>query len=114
MKSFAVSLLLVILMLGVIVWNHIYINEVIDGLQAQLEALPAPTDAACADAARQLCEDWKAHMDIMELSVGFNIVDRVNEQAQALKACAECGDVFGYYTARALLQDAIEDVKRYD
>ncbi len=114
MRSFAVSILLLLVMLGGIGYNYIYINRVADEMCAQIDALPEIDAEDCPAQAAELAEYWEKHADTVGLSVGYTVVDRVSEQAATLSACAACGDVFGYHTALALLRDAVGDMRRLE
>ena len=114
MRSFIISLLLAILLIGCITLNHLYINRLADRLLEQLEALPCIDDPACISMAQALLAEWDGQVEYVRLSVGYTVVDRVCEQATTLLACAECGDRYGYQTALALLRDAIGDMRRLE
>ena len=114
MKVFAVSVVLLLGMLLGIAGNYIYINEVSSSLNTRLDALPNVGEAGCTEGVRDLLSYWERHAPTVGLSVAFPIVDRVSEQIAILLACAQCGDSYGFYTARALLQDAIGDLHRLE
>ncbi len=114
MKSTVVTLLLVLMLLLCIRANNCYINEVKEIMNEQIHALPDPTDASCTDAAGRIRDYWAEQKAYVGLSVEYNVVDRVSEQATALFTCAQCQDLYGYYTARSLLADAVEDMSRLE
>jgi len=114
MRSFIISLVLAVILLSCIVTNNLYINRLSDRMLEQLDALPPVSDSECVALARKLLEDWDKQVDYVRLSVGYAVVDRVCEQATTLLACAECGDLYGYQTAMALLRDAIGDMRRLE
>ena len=114
MKSFVITLLLLSLMLGGILVNYLYINNVANGLSIQLDALPLTGDEECASMAREILSYWETHADWVDLSVSFPLVDRVGEQLNVLIACAECGDYYGYRSTLAILKDAVKDIKRLE
>ena len=114
MRAFAVAMILLGLMLGGIVWNYIYINEVSDALNDRLERLSEIGSEGCVAEAAELLVFWKRHVDTVGLSVEFIVVDRVSEQAKTLLTCAETGDRYGFAIARTLLGDAIEDMRRLE
>ena len=114
MKGVVAALILATLLLGGITCNFVYINRVADRLNECLEKLPDIGDSRCVSAIQELLEYWDAHEDMVCLSVEFNTLDRVNEYAATLLACAECGDVYGYQTALTLLRDAIGDLRRLE
>ena len=114
MKSFWISMALLIAMLIGIAVNYIYINDVSDTLYERLDALPDVRDPSCTTAAEELCAYWESVVDTVNLSVGYTVVDRVSEQAVTLAACAACGDFYGFRTALALLRDAVGDMRRLE
>ena len=99
-------------MLSCVVWNAIYINKVTKELENRLSALPPIQDPSCVQAALSIRDYWDARKGRVEFSARFSLSDRISEQAEALLACASCGDRFGFETARALLLDAVEDLSR--
>ena len=114
MKMFAISLTLLAAVLVCVTVNYIYINEVCDTLIEQLEVLPDIKDDACAEAAKRLGDYWNEQVDYAGLSASYVITDRISEQTETLIACAECGDLFGFRTALALLYDAVGDLRRLE
>lgn len=114
MKTFTVSIVLAVLMLGVIVWNAFYINNVANEMERRLDELPDVSSPDCAGFAEDLRRQWETHDDWVGLTVSYTITDRVSEQAAVLSACAECGDLYGFRTARALLRDAVGDMRRLE
>ena len=114
MKSFAISILLTVLMLSGIVWNAIYINNVADRMNEMLSALPDVGNDDCSGAAQEIADYWEKNSLYVGLSVSYTVADRVSEQAATLCACAECNDLFGYRTALALLRDAVGDMRRLE
>ena len=114
MKAFWISIALFTLLLGAIVCNYCFINRVASRLERALDAMPDVHSASCAEATRAFLAEWEKSVDLVGLSVSYPIVDRVSEQAITLVACAECGDLYGYRTALALLRDAVGDMRRLE
>ncbi len=114
MKTFIVSLVLLTLVIGNVVANHLYINKVANELYARLDAIPMPDDESCVKQAEELLKYWEHHEGFVALSVAFTIVDRLTEQASLLLSCAQAGDLYGFRSALTLLRDAIEDVARLE
>ena len=112
MKVAFFSMALLLLMLGFILWNALYIKEVFDEMNRQIGGLPSFSDPACLEAAESICRYWEQQADIVGLSVGFSTVDRVSEQAALLQACVACGDFYGFQNAKTLLLDAVGDMHR--
>lgn len=114
MKVLIVTLILLVLMLGVLVANAIYINNVTDSLLQSLEELPPPEDGSCLAALLSLQDEWKKHADVIRLSSGFATWDRVEEQVELVISCLRVGDLFGYHNALTLLKDSLEDLRRHE
>jgi len=113
-KSFLISLILSVLMVGGVAVNCIYVNKVGSQIQETAEQLPTPSDPSCLPLASELEGRWKKNVQWVHISVNHTIVDRIGEQTATLVACAESGDYHGFFTARALLLDAIEDMRRLE
>ena len=114
MKSFLVSLVLIVLMIGGVTVNCIYINKVGNRIQESTEQLPIPSEPDCLQMVSELEKQWKKDAQWIHISVNHTIVDRIGEQTSTLVACAQSGDLYGFYTARALLLDAVEDMQRLE
>lgn len=114
MKSFVATVILALLMGTGILINHYVISSVSEKVEAAVEALPSPTDPSCADAAAVLEKQWKRKAALIHVSVNHTVVDRIGEQLATLSACASCGDLYGFYTARAMALDALEDMRRLE
>lgn len=114
MKMFAISLTLLAAVLVCVTVNYIYINEVCDTLIEQIDGMPDIKDDTCVEAAKQLGDYWNEQVDYAGLSASYVITDRISEQTETLIACAECGDLFGFRTALALLRDAVGDLRRLE
>ena len=114
MRAVRLSLALLVLLIAGVVWNYIYINDVFTTMNASLDAIPDLSDENCEDACLRLREQWKKHTDRVGLSVCFGVLDRVSEQVELLSSCAACGDRYGFESARTLLRDALEDMRRLE
>lgn len=114
MKSFFLTVLLFVLMLTTIVCNALYINRIAFDMQKSIDELPDIGHDRCAEFAEAFYNNWSKKTALVGLSVSYPILDRITEQAALLVACAECGDLYGYRSAIALLRDAIEDMERLE
>ena len=114
MKSFVVTAILLVVLIGALTVNHIYIKEVFGAMNAALDALPDVGEEDCPARAAELQAYWEEQADLVSLSVSYTTVDRICEHAATLVACAECGDLYGYRTALALLRDAVGDMMRFE
>lgn len=112
MKSFFATLLLFLLTVGLVVFNAFYINRIASNAEEMISALPESIDQQSVRQAEEMLAYWKKHEHRVSLSANYNIADRVTEQATLLVVCAQSGDVYGFQSARALLLDAIDDMRR--
>ena len=112
MKTFWIVLLLFLLMLALIAFNALYINRMSFALEDRISALPEVTDEGCVAAVRSLMDYWCAQELWVELSAGYPTVDRITELLEVLLSYALCRDPGAYLATRALLLDAIEDMRR--
>ena len=112
MKEVIAVLILLALLVGFVVWNAIYINNVAIRLSDIVNSLPDVADPTCAEAAKALHDEWERYAPIIGVSVSYSVADRVGEQCAVLAACAACGDGPGYASARALLADSLRDLRR--
>ncbi len=114
MKSFWIAAILLVLMLGGIVWNSIYINNVVSEMESRLDTLPDLGETGCAEETAEIVREWEKQVGWVSLSVSFPVFDRVSEQVALLHAAAVCGDLYGYRAAIALLYDAVDDMRRLE
>ena len=112
MKQIVAILILLCVLITFVVWNALYINKVAVRMKRLAESLPPVDDPACVAAAEHLRSEWKRTMPVADLSVSYLLTDRICEQTALLASCAAVGDTFGYESARAILSDALEDMRR--
>ena len=114
MKNLFLLLVLPLILVGGVIGNAIYINEVSDRLLEQLDALPAPDSPTVTEPLLELCAVWEKHCEYVGLTTSSLLTDRVSEQTAALLAAARAGDAYGYAAAQALLRTAIEHLRRQE
>ena len=112
MKSLGVTVLLLLCVLLLSFLNYAYVNTTISEMNDKMNELPDIATSTCAARAQEIDSYWRAKESILEMTIPYPLIDRVCEQISLLFACAEAGDVFGFYNARALLIDALEDLAR--
>ena len=112
MKSLAATIFLLLCVLTLSVLNHVYVSSAVSGMEALLDSMPEINDATCRAHAEEIDAYWAKREEVLKMSIAYPLIDRVCEQASLLVACAEIGDVYGFYGARALLYDALEDLMR--
>ena len=114
MKSLIATIVLCCLMILAATANFMYVNHISNEMLEMLSHIPSIDDPACLEKIDALYAKWEKHAPFVGLTVGFLTVDKLTEYCQTLRSCAQVGDVYGYYTALTLLQDAIDDVRRLE
>ncbi len=112
MKSLAATLILLSCLLALSVINYHHVNGAVREMEQRLDALPPVGDPLCPRQSEAICAYWERQARMVELTVSYPFVDRVCEQAALLAACAAVGDAYGFYSAKALLYDALNDLAR--
>lgn len=114
MKSFIATLVLLGMMLGGILVNCIYINNVANDMLDAAEELRFLEGEESVLRAIALHEYWQKRVKLVDLSVNYLLIERVNQNLSLVVTCAKAQDHFGYLSALALLIDAIEDMRRLE
>ncbi|MBE6590334.1 MAG: DUF4363 family protein [Ruminococcaceae bacterium] len=112
MKSLGVTVLLLLCVLVLSFLNYHYVNDAIKGMNERMDKLPDIHSEECVAHVREIDDYWRSKEAILEMTISYPLIDRVCEQASLLRACANAKDAYGFYSARALLLDALEDLAR--
>ena len=112
MKSLCATATLLCALLILSGINVLYVNRTANEMKEMINNLPTPNDVACISKTERLQRLWEKKRRVIELSASYPIIDRINEQAALLDACARVGDTYGFESAKTLLYDAIEDMCR--
>lgn len=112
MKSLIATLLLLLCILALSGINFYHVNSVVRELEKQLDSLPSIEDPECTARAEALYKYWEEKEKSLEISIPYLFIDRIFEQAALLSTCASIGDLYGFYSAKALLSDAVGDLAR--
>ena len=114
MRSFAIALLLLAVLLGGVIRNYFFINETAEELLTRIDALPSVDSDDCLPRVKELADYWEERTELVSLSVCYPSIDRVSEQIALTIACVECQDVYSYCSAVALLRDTVTDLRRLE
>ena len=114
MKQVVAMLVLLAVIVLLVSWNAVYINNVADRIIAAVEDLPDVSSPDCVSLCASLREEWEQDLPLLNLTVSCTLTDRVCEQFALLNAAAGQSDPAGYAAARALLPDALEHLRRSD
>ena len=109
MKSFFCSLGIFILMLGLIVWNYVYMASTCDALAEKIEALPACDGAD--DALAALSEYWDREKNKIGISVSQHTIDKMNDCMAELKYAVKNRDAQIFECARYRAISIVEELR---
>lgn len=113
MKAWIVSLCLFVLLLGIIVFNAVYVHRVSDHLSEVLNSLSA--DAAnTQDELDALDAYWEKHHPLVALSIGYRELDHVSETLISLRAAYQSRNVSDFELYRQLCVDAADELARLE
>ena len=111
MKSIILPAILLICTLFSIVWAHKTVNNTIDDLIDQTEALPNhPTDDAL-QAIEGLEEHWNKHSELYSTVIKFDFVYNFTKELAAAKAGAASSDQATYLAAKNSMINILEYIK---
>ena len=106
MKAFVISLCVFTLVLGVTVWNSVYIGKV----TSELEAISNEISPSNKEALEEAEDYWKRNEHIICIFVSHKDIDNVNIAFDVLNEKMNNGDEVGFYEYTALLKNYIEEI----
>ena len=112
MKSMIATTLLLIALIVTMAINFFFVNHITDRMTEMISSLPDIGSEECVAATRQIQQYLESKENLIGLSVGYTTLDRACEQTVLLVSCSEARDVYGFQSARALLLDAVNDIRR--
>ena len=112
MKSMIATMILLVAMVASLTVNFFFINQVTDRMEEMISALPEIGTEECVAAAHKIRRYLESKENLISLSVGYETLECACEQTVLLISCSEANDVYGFQNARALLLDAIKDIRR--
>ena len=112
MKSFWVSLGIFATLMGLIVWNSIYVHRTCQELTETASALPPYNTGA--DALANLTARWERESTYMELSVSHHSIDKINDCLHEWNSAVSVGDEVEYERCRHLFLSTISQILRVE
>lgn len=110
MKSFWASLCIFGTLIGVIIWNSIYIRRTCTALYEAAEALPACESAGLTVDA--LSDFWEQESSRIKLSVSRHTINKIDECLAEWKSAAKLEDETEYERCRHLFLTVMEQISR--
>ena len=112
MKSMITTTVLLVTLILTVTFNFFYINSITEQMEKMIFSMPEIGTEECVAAAREIQQYLESKEAVIGLSVCFATLDRACEQTVLLVSCSEARDVYGFQSARALLLDALDDMRR--
>ena len=115
MKGCIVAGVIVLLVAILVAVNAAYVTHVATAMESMWSALPASPDPASTPAAVRRMKDYlDRHETGLGFSIGFPILDGIDERLARLEAYAEAGDATEYAATLAALGGCIGDLHRHE
>ncbi len=108
MKSFVISIVILILIFGVIIWNFFYINNIYVNMTEAVNALSG--DSSSLPEAERIYEYWKSKQTVIALSVPHRISDEIEKNLLTMIGRLSEDSPEGFEEARLLALNSIEEM----
>ena len=107
MKSFIVSITILLCLIGLTVANSLYINNVTNSLLEMASGIEANTDSVAS-----FSTFWEKHKPFIKISSSFEETNRIDEAIVILKEKAKNAGIYGFYEERGLLIEYITKIQK--
>ena len=113
MKGCLLAGVILLLVIGAVIINAIYIHHAADELMDMVQRLPIiPDPDETPPAIGKIRESLEKKVPILGITVTYTTIDRVSEALIALESYARTGDLRQYNATLSLLVDLIEELAR--
>jgi len=109
MKSFAISIILFVMMAIAIAVNSIYINNVTNTLTEMTECLSNISD--CKEQITNISDYWRKHLGRISISVNFHETEMITEAILSMQAYAFTPDAPEFKYAQAKLIKSLSEMR---
>ncbi len=113
MRALIGSITMLLVVIGIVVGNCVYVEQTTDTLLAQVEALPNAETLASGDfseanrAVERIAQNWEQHRDTIGIGVQFDYIGDITYALGALRAFSRSGDLGEYLAAKQTLAEAL-------
>lgn len=114
MRTFIVSLVIFLILLGCIIGNFFFIRSTTDNLAKMTASLPDANETECKDRVAELREFWERRRDLISLSVSYTDLNQCGSLLAALDAFSAAGDSTHFNAAKLQLLDALDELSRLE
>ncbi len=112
MKTLIATVLIFALLLLGVICNALYIQFVVDRIEADLDALPSPSDPDFSTQANAIATFWRSNSNALSFTVDYSLIDRLNENFSVLVSASDAGDAPIARATVSKLRDAIGNLER--
>ena len=114
MKYFIIALACLVAVVGIIIFNGIYINGVSQKLLSYIDQAEQIDVSQSSDITKTIYNFWNKEFGKVSLSVRYSEIDRVDDHVAMLMAASESCDADEYKKALELLRGAAEEIARLE
>ena len=114
MKSFFIALSLFALLLFAVIGNAIYINEEIESLTEELEALGSFESPNFNDKLDEIEDNWQNFRAIADISCAYSELNKIDTTLHQLRAYAAAKSFDEYEATRTTLILLLRDLARLE
>ena len=112
MRSFIISLILFLCLLGIIFFNNIYVNRTAREITRLLSLTSIEDDTS--EQMDSLLSYWERHRAFLSLSVSLREIDKAQELFIALRYAYETKNAYDFEKTKELIYDTAEDLARLE
>ena len=112
MKSFLASIAIFGALIGIIIWNSLYVHRVCNTFTTTAEALPPCADGY--EAVTSLIRKWEHESTYLELSVSHHSIDKISDCLYEWESAVQVGDEVEYERCRHLFLSTIYQIQRVE
>ena len=106
MKSFIVSISVILCLIGLTIGNAIYIDNVTSALLSEADILEVQGESTV-----HFSEQWEKHKPFIKISSSFEEVNRIDEAISVLLVKSKQNEAHGFYEEKALLIDYLTKIQ---
>ncbi|MBQ8392407.1 MAG: hypothetical protein IJX51_01415 [Clostridia bacterium] len=109
MKSFAISILTLAIICGVIIWNYAYINKIYNYMNETVNSLEC--NEVSAAKAEELWRFWKKKNIVIALSIPHRVSDELERNLVVLRTKLKNGSNYEFEESKSLVLNSIEEMR---
>ena len=116
MRSFVSAIIILVITLGIVTANMLYVGRILGDLENILDSLPSDADGfrdgSFDEEIEALWEIWDEGVGIIALTTGYPDIDRADDAIIEAVQSYRNNDVSSFLTARIRASDAVARMKK--